>query len=576
MHTLLMTALLSAALSLGVALSGCRSAPTPEASEASAAPEAPRSSAALKAPDDAPLQIQIERAGEGPPLGVDAEIEEWDQIERALIEERSQVLEGARAWRGARDASMRVGARSDQRYLYLLIEVSDDRVLEGGQDVVRLWLRDPRLAELNASLPPGTGLDLEGSVEVALDLFPDGSISAVQGTSEARIEESVIAARAETKQGWRVELALAPELFPALSRLPIAELELYVELYDGDEERSKTYQSVLASAAGEIDDAPRYLPLPLDEKVRPHDLATSLGDPATRLGVWRHEKASWSFQALDQRSKLWRKVNQPNEALQGATGEFGCSSRDRDRQVLHAYQSESGTHRVMLLSCSTPADERGRCEEEVASTQIIWVHMMRKAGQQSGYEVKSHLELFEEPLKQCGAVVPERQIVHDQFALAPLDAAHDSLWAFGWSERTRDEKEEYAFERRAMRIIDARRASASSAYEVIRREDQGLVRHEIRQTSYLLEVDEVAGLDVCRIDIEQEQFCDAFQRRCAPHERGQTVGAYVELWDPEQRRLKRYLPSKHKGCPTRLDFAEREGYLLYYDGAQIALIPSPA
>lgn len=511
----------------------------------------------------------IPMAGAEMSLEIDGDRGDWSGFKSRSFDDSDAIIDGRRDWKGGKDASMEVSAHADANYFYLLVDVRDDTILSGGQDAVHLWLRDPKLEQIMSSLPKGVSVEDDLTHDLGITILPDGSFSVIG--EELDIPKGAVTLSTSTRRGgWLLEAAIAIEVMPFIASLPLSELAFRVDLHDGDKKSKRGAQTIMSMLPYERDDRPRFALLATPEGLAPHLDARGIVARADGVGYWRRESEHWQFNSLEALPKIWRAVSDTSEFFKDLDEPLTCPSRDQQLLTLEAYTTRSARHRIGLVLCSARTTRKGSCPKD-AQTELFWVHLARDDS--GAYTTKRRISVFEKPLPQCRTEAVKGELLRDHFSTLPLDFVNANIWAVSWRERLDDST--YAYVRHAVQLLSAKTGELmGDVHPLLEREDDGKERVETITMSYFTEVDDVEGLDICEVERLLEQDCASYQRGCTTRSRGSSVMTHISLWAPENEQFERYVERRHKGCPSKFDLSQREGYLLFHTGSRVGLLPS--
>ncbi|MCC7534813.1 MAG: hypothetical protein IT379_01295, partial [Deltaproteobacteria bacterium] len=187
--------------------------------------------------------LRATRVGPQPPR-IDGMLRDWRGAPSTSLSTQQAVLEGAAAWRGARDASARVALLWDAQTLYVSAEVRDDRFVRTSrpgprEDVLVLTVAVPG----EGGRPRGTDVWLYAGVpgrsRATLAAGPTGRRPTV--VARARIVE------APSEGGYTVEAAV-PWSLVGVTDANRSDARAAVRLLDADSEAHPTIETVLGTA----------------------------------------------------------------------------------------------------------------------------------------------------------------------------------------------------------------------------------------------------------------------------------------------------------------------------------------
>lgn len=538
----------------------------------------PDPTARTKTSWDEPMELSLEEPPEELAREIDGSLGDWEESAFKDFADEEYVTTGESFWEGAGDAAVSVAAEADRGHLYMVIEVEDETVLEGGSpeellDGVVLHLRDPKLAGLSEELPSAVA---EGGFRSDLSIFfrPDGEFWAYDESRRDLYREGIRTATVRTAKGYRVEIAMRVETLRRVAKIPMPEVAFRVEILDTDDpdrtgNRTRLSTHPPAEGAGE-----RFATLEMKGWL-PYESITKAPPRTDAIGRWRLTEEGWRFETLEKAPYRWRHLEEAGSVRenleQGGGFEEICDPKRRERVVLDAYESRSEEERAVLVACGERADEES-CPDD-ATTRL---HFVELAAHGAGWRVHESRPVRPEPLEQCIESAPSGRALHSGFSMRPLEAIFTSVWAVGW--RAERNTGTGRFERRGIWLlhVDGDGAALAGSVETDRRESTRSARTVASTRVHLVPVDENPGHDICAIRRTTEQRCRGLDRKCRPRDRGTSVTAHIQMWKPKARSFEPFFVSKHRRCDASFQFGERKAYLLYQRKDRIGVVQSPA
>lgn len=511
-----------------------------------------------------------------PAIELDGSADDWKDVKSRRFHTRASVEDGLQYWSGAKDASMRVSVNADEGFLYFLIDVTDDTVLETPmgerpRDGVVLWLRDPGLDAIGRALPGNLKLDEYVDAETAILFLPNGR---VEPWTKDQLDFNTVMQHATTmtKSGYTIEVALKLEVFEEISSIPLPEIAFRVELLDGDDSDRPGVQTRLSTTPDRADDSPRFA-IYTAGGLLPH---AEVGAPPRRLnaiGRWKIEEGRWNFISFEVVPRLWATFDDQEavDATLRASDSLRdvCNEAQKDMQLVEAYQTRGGKFRTALVMCGQRA-VRGKCSASSESSLLLVT--MRPDGEE--WAVDNVIDVFDKPLPQCTLDAAGAEELYGHFSLFPLDVLDPSVWAIGWT-RTLDERD-LVEEVYGITMISTKFRVPHLGTTITRSRKMTPAERAIANSSvYLTYVNDDDNVDICQIEDVIEQACDGFDRGCVTYEHGRTILTHIQMWSVKKRRFERYELTKHKGCSAQFDFAGARGYLFLQVKGRIGLLPSP-
>lgn len=514
---------------------------------------------------------------EKPSRDIDADADDWETGKFRRFETASAVESGKQFWSGRNDASFRVGVDADDGFLYFLIQVKDDEIVEApmGEDPtdgVVLWLRDPGLDALGAALPSSVGLDEYIDAETGIVFYPNGRVETWGDADDLDFNKIMLHEVDQRKNGYVLEIALRLEAFEEVSAIPLPDIAFRVELLDGDEPDRPGYQTKLSTLPDREDDAPRFAVFNAGGLL-PH---ATVGSPPPRvnaIGRWKLEEDQWNFASFEVVPKYWATLDDApafeKALLKSDTLSEVCGVARKDIHLVEAYQSRGGKFRTGLVLCGQRSNGQ-RCPEN-AKSNIFLVNLEPDG---DGWRVEKAINVLEKPVSQCTYHDIPGEKFYSHLALFPLDVLGPTVWAVGWTRTIVDSsRDEEAF---GVTLLNTK-------YEVphlgttLTHERRSYVDERIigKSSVYLTYVDDDDNVDICQIEDYTEQGCTGIDRGCRTYEHGRTVLTHIQMWNQKRRKFERYELSKHRGCTARFDFSDADGFLILQLKDRIGLLPSP-
>lgn len=526
--------------------------------------------------------LMIPGAPAQPSVPIDGEPTGWKLEESArTFEQKSMVESGARHWRGARDASLKIAVQADAGWAYFWLEVKDDTIIEAQDrlgnpvDGVLLWLRDPGLHKLAKSLPDGVAYNADIAQDVGLLFTPDGTVREAQGRE--LVPGAVTATPFKKKGAWGVEVAISLEVFAFVSQLPMEQLAFRAEVLDGDDPKRLGVQTRLSMIPGKDEHGEPRFALYGAGGLLPHREASSQVYAPEAIGYWERGATQWRQVSLEVLPRTWGFFEGADafmeEVAAGALLDEACNPARHERHVSGVMESRSGRHRTGLLECAAIKVE-GKCAAG-ARTKLFWMHLVSGTEQGQAWELKQLVEVLPKTsLKQCHGEAERGEPLYQNFSMTPLEFLGAQVWVLGW-QRTVKQPDYTERVDGAWIFSTARRGRV---HQLIARSDvaEEQARVVSRTTSHFVDVDEEQGLDLCELERIQEQTCGAHDRECETDELGRSVQVHLHTWSPKVQAFDRYMLSKHPRCKHDFDFSSRPGYLLLHTGERVGVLRSSA
>jgi hypothetical protein len=515
-----------------------------------------------------------------PSRTIDAKTDDWKTGAFRRFETKASVESGRTYWNGRSDASFRVGVDADEGFLYFLIQVKDDHVVDAPQgedptDGVIVWLRDPGLDTLGKALPANVGLGEYVDPETAFIIFPNGRVETWGGTGTLDFNEVMLHEVDRRANGYQVEVALKVETFEEISEIPLSEVAFRVELLDGDEPDRPGYQTKMSTLPDQGDDAPRMATYAVGGLL-PHAEVGAPPPRANAIGRWKVEDGKWNFVSFEVVPKYWATLEDApgfEEALLESDAlDDLCRTSRKDIHLVEAYQSRGGSFRTGLVLCGERA-VKGRCPSN-AKSNVFLVTLRPEAEGSDVWRVEQSINVFDETLNQCTYDDVRGSEFYSKFALFPLDVLSSTVWAVGWTRTIKDRgQDEEAYGVTLLNTkYDAPHLGTTKTRERRSYSDERIIG---KSSVYLTYVDDDDNVDICQIEDYVEQACTGVDRGCRTYEHGKTVLTHIQMWSPKRRKFERYELSKHRGCNSSFDFSEAKGFLILQLKNRIGLLPSP-
>lgn len=521
------------------------------------------------------VRLELPETPENPKYEMDGDRADWDsKLFRSFVR-RSNVESGASFWKGRQDLSFEVGADSDQGFMYLFVDVTDDVVISDDSDEltdgVVVTIRDPNLDAFVKSVPPEARMQELVKAETALIFLPDGRFRRFR--SDAMLPDNMgFVTVVKHDDGYRLEIAFQLEAFEQVGQIPLKDIAFRVDVLDGDEKDRPGTQTIVSMLPDRGNDDPRMALFDAGGLL-PHYPIAKAPPRKNAIGAWQVKDKSWSFRAFERVSKYWVTIDDAKafeQAIQKAEGlDTICQTSRRDVKLIDAYESRGGGHRAGLIVCGSRAPQ-GRCPEG-ARTDVYWVLLKKDGGD---WYIAKDVNAFDKTLTQCADTARSEKPFYSRFSLYPMDMINSTMWAIGWT-RTTDE-DTFVERVNGIVIIDAKNKNpvvGSAITEEMRSNTEE--RSRINAKVYLTYVDDDDHLDICQVEKVHDQFCKGLDRGCRTYEHGRTILTTVHLYNSRTSRFERYDLSKHKGCTSEFDFAQREGFLLLQTRGRVGFLPSP-
>jgi hypothetical protein len=523
-------------------------------------------------------EMVIPQAVKEPSMEIDGKQDGWKKDDFKVFAAPNNVEMGKAYWKGPKDASLRVGVRTDGNFVYFWLEVKDDTVVLKDNakgiptDGIVLYLADPRLKDILNALPSDlrSGKDVVG--ETAIVFNPQGRTRLYPSNSTNYPDGSILTESIKTEQGYGVEVAIKAELLPNVSSFPMENIAFRVEQLDGDEPKrpgTQTRISMFPAKRGEQERMARA-----QVNLLPHRKIKAAPVRPDALGFWSRDETSWSYTSFEAMTKSWFHLPDTTKlkaAIKGqAKFDSVCNPAQYNAVVMESYASRTGANQAGLVMCSA-RDVEGKCPDS-STSKVFWVQAKRKA---DAWEIVRAVDVFPKALPQCTTQAVAGELMRSNFSLLPMHVLGNNVWAVGWQEK--QNLEDYRWDARKIALFQTHTKPTMIAEltpsKILAEQDS---RSMSTAHTYLIDVDAEEGLDICEIEDVNEQSCRRFDAQCKTREHGQSRLTHVKLWSDEKDTFVSHLMSKHKGCPHGLKFKDTSGYMLTYLGDRIGLIPSPA
>lgn len=543
--------------------------------EPQAAARSQRGTGRRGSPGAGRAQFSVPQAAAEPARQIDATPQGWDLSQLRHFDQRFNLVEGVGAWRGTEDASFSVAVEFDESHLYFWIQVQDDQIIRSHPSTplegVLIWLGDPGLDGLFDSLPENLVNQLSPLSHSAILISPDGQFGRY-GDGPIPSDNSVHVATAYTDTGYIVEAAFSLEAFALLTELPLNEVAFRVEILDTDDPQSPSYQKRLSMFPPRDDGKPRYALLDVEGLL---PLVSPVEGPprADALGVWRQSRDGWRFETMEYVSPHWEVI----EDLQAAAAQVVdrgplptvCTGPDKAMWLVEAYESIAGNQRVALILCGT--DNLSAFCPANAVTQLVWTAM--KSIDDDAWVIDQVQELFPEPLGQCPFQSRAAQPYFHSFSMLPLGVIGPTVWGIGW--HMQQQASHRNLERAGVYFVDPRSEHFIVGDLPLRHiADHGPNRTRHDSRVYLTDLNDDDAMDLCEIELVQDQYCPSSDQPCETRERGREVLTHIKTWVDSEYRFEDYLLHRHDRCRGSTTFAEISGYKVLLVEKRLGLIRS--
>lgn len=512
-----------------------------------------------------------------PARTIDAKDDDWDRGKFRRFETKDAVESGLTYWSGRSDASFRVGVDADEGFLYFIVQVKDDEIVQADMgedptDGVVLWLRDPGLDALGDALPGNVGLGEYIDAETAILFHPNGRVEAWGAADELAFNEIMFHEVRRAPNGYVLEVALKLEAFEEVSSIPLPEIAFRVEVLDGDEQKRPGPQTVLSTLPDRGDDSPRLATYTVGGLL-PHKQVGAPPPRVNAIGRWKVEDDAWNFVSFEVIPKYWatledmegfEKVLLENDSLKDV-----CRTARKDIHLVEAYQSRGGGYRAGLVLCGERA-QGSKCPRG-AETNVFLVGLRDDDDE---WLVDYAVNVFKKPVSQCTYAPLRGENYYAHFALFPLDVLSSTVWAVGWTRTLQDQgrqEETYGVTMLNTKYDSPHLGTTTTRNRVAQTDERTIGTSSV----YLTYVDEDDNVDICQVEDYVEQGCSGLNRGCRTYDHGQTVLTHIQMWNTNHQKFERYELSKHKNCTARFDFSDADGFLILQLKNRIGLLPSP-
>lgn len=510
---------------------------------------------------------------------IDGDASDWDMSKARGFGSKRNVEKGEEFWDGARDASYDVAVQHDTGYVYFMVEVTDDTVVDAASndvmsDGVILWLRDPELQEVVEALPRSVRTRVGVRPEIAILFTPDGQFWRYDEQG-GRLNRAGLDAQAKkTEDGYRVEIAVKAGVLEYAAAFPMDEIAFRVEVMDGDDAERRGRQSLVSMLPNTGADAPRYALLGLEGLV-PHEQVVGKPPRPNSLGRWRLENQRWSYDSFETVPRNWRVYSDlmfVEELVDDAAAvESFCPPATTQKRVVEAYQSRGNSHLAALVYCATEAP-RGKCSDD-GQGQVMWVHFNKANG--PNWQHQSTRSVTPEPLPQCFDTGRGKGM-YSGFSMVPLEMLKSSAWAVGWQHTEEGRGYEYVEQGVWFADMDNNgenvNAGSVTTSDIEADSDSRMVS---RRRVYLTAIDKDAGADICSVERLEDQSCDGLNRGCVTPKRRTQRKVQIWTWTEDKGTFEKFFLTKHRNCKASFDFASRKAYLLLQREGRLGLVPSP-
>lgn len=511
---------------------------------------------------------------------IDGDPSDWDMSKARSFEGKRTVEKGEQFWDGDEDASFSVAVEHDAGFVYFMIEVRDDQVIDAGSSDVMtdgaiIWLRDPMLEKIVETLPPSIRSRAGVRPEIAVLFTPDGQYWRYDDEDGRLNRAGLDAQSAKFDGGYRVEVAVKAGVLEYAAAFPMEEIAFRVEVMDGDDPERKGRQTLVSMLPDRGNDVPRYALLGLDGMV-PHEEVVGKPPRPNALGRWRLQDGTWNFGSFEVVPKNWGVYSDLEFVRElvddaEATSAF-CQPATTKKRVIEAYQSGGNSHLAALVYCATEAP-KGKCPES-GEGQVLWVHFNKPNG--PAWEHHATKSVVPEPLPQCFDT-GHGEGLYDGFSMVPLEMLSSTTWAVGW--RHTDDGRGYEFVEEGVWFADMENTGETTHAGTVRTSDIEAKRDSrmvSRRRVYLTHVDKEDGVDICSVEQLEDQRCRGVNQACKTPERRTQRKVQIWTWAGDKGTFEKYFLTKHRNCKTSFDFASRKAYLLLQREGRLGLVPSPA
>lgn len=523
-------------------------------------------------------EMMIPQAAKKLSMEIDGQQDGWSKEDFKIFAGSQHVEMGKAYWKGPKDASMRVGVRTDGNYMYFWLEVKDDTVVLKDNakglptDGIVLYLADPRLKDILQALPQSlrAGKDVTG--ETAIVFNPQGRTRLYPSNSTDYPDGTILTESVKTPKGYGVEVAIKAEFLPHVSNFPMQDIAFRVEQLDGDEPKRPGTQTRLSMFPAKRGEQERMARAPVN--LLPHRKIEAAPVRPDALGYWTLDETSWAYTSFEAPTNVWFHLPDTTKLSAAIKGQEKfdnvCNPARYDPVVMESYASRSGANQAGLVMCSARLVD-GACPD-TSTSKVFWVQAKRQA---DTWEIVRAVDVFPKALPQCTTQAVEGELMRSNFSLLPVDVLGTNTWAVGWQEK--QDLDDYRWDSRKIALFQTHTKPTMIAEltpsKILAEQD---ARSMSTARTYLIDVDAEEGLDICEIEDVNEQSCRRFDAQCKTRAHGRSRLTHVKLWSEEKDTFVPHLMSKHKGCPHGLKFNATPGYMLTYLGDRIGLIPSPA
>ena len=583
------TPLTSLALVVLLAFSACKSSPEIKKDEGEPAdlldepadaPSATGGPSSKHAPTASlePNTLLLPDTPEKPSREIDGKADDWDSGKFRVFHTKSAIEEGDAFWDGENDASFRVGVDADEGFVYFLVEVKDDHVLDtkpghDPSDAIVIYLRDPGLDSLAAALPGSVHLDQYVDAQTAIIIYPNARVASYDG-QKIPFNDIMYHEVDRRKNGYVLEAAFKLEALSEVSAIPMPEIAFRVEVLDGDEPDRPGYQTRLSTLPSTDGTGPRMAVYNVGGLL-PHAKLGKQPPRANAIGRWKYQKGKWDFVSFEVVPKYWVTLDDPSgfaDAMAKSDAlDDVCGVARKDIEFVETYQSRGGGFRSGLVLCGQRSSH-GRCSSK-ARTNLFWVSLRPEDG--GGWSLEKSINVFGKPLHQCTNEPAGDDPVYQYFSLYPLDVMGPTIWAVGWTRTRRAQGADE--EASGVTFLNTKYEDPHIGQVIVEEHRAYPERRTLRNSSvYLTFVNDDDNVDLCQFETILDQRCTGLNRGCRTPQRGKSVLTHIQMWSPKRRKFERYELSKHRNCSTaNFDFSKREGFLLLQLKGRVGLLPSP-
>lgn len=522
--------------------------------------------------------LSLPTPSESPAIELDGENSDWEDKALRAFDKKTSVQSGKRFWKSKKDASLKLGARADEGWVYFWLEAADDKVIEEDDengdpvDGIVLWLRDPNLESLLTQLPAGVELEEEVTSEIALLFTPDGQVRRFDGAADDVQHDAIQSAPFVKKGGWGVEVAIRLEALPFAFNLPMSDVAFRVDMLDGDDPKRLGIQTTFTMLPTAANEPAKFARLSTPGLL-PHHEARGALDRPEGFGYWSQDGAQWTYNSLEVQPRYWKYVKDPTEFAEiikeNKVFSRICNKATYDQRLTAVMSSRSDKHRVGLFVCASREVE-GECKSG-AKARIFWVHL--RDDREEGWTLENAMEMTEKgPLTQCISSAPANEAYLDGLSMIPLDVIDTNLWVIGWRKTL--EQDDYTAKLHGAWLFNAKQQHLFNDIITYKSVADGNEREFATTSPFFIEVDKVQGYDLCEVEHLREQHCQAHNQRCETYGAGESKQVFMRMWVPKAKGFEPYMLATHPMCKGDLTFNERKGYLLVHTGSKLGLIPS--